>query len=394
MTDQPTNPNEFILISAYKPTAQHSKAASILVFRFACNNAKLRKTVVNSSLDSKLSENSSIAVMRQDGRDSLVLIPNETSLAIVDCKKLMKDLNCLDKKVDRTDIDYKIDHQIWEQLKVTNSTFLMVIWKDIVIGILENGYLAFVKDGKVISESKETPEGSCPIKPLRFANKLCMYGRCAYVWRDTLFYVSEGLNQLCSTDLKATIESKKTVQVIHSIVCIALDIDRSGMAATVTADGHVTAIDLSRGSLSRISDAAIRSKLPVAVNEVYQAVGISDNTILLGSAIRSKEGPEIQKFTLMRRSGHRQPSSVEISSHGTFIHSIVFVGRRGVQFAVVVNFRVDCHLLAVRHDRLQVVQQGVAVSGNYVNACCVYGEAVFVVGHDKLQRLVKLDVVF
>ena len=332
--------------------------------------------------------------MRQDGRDSLVLIPNESSLAIVDCKKLINDLNGLDEKVDRTDIDYKIDHQMWEKLEVTNCTFLMVIWKDTVIRILDNGYLAFVKDGKVISEGKETPEGSCPIKPLRVANNLCMYGRGAYVWRDTLFYVSEELYQLCSIDLKATIESKKTVQVIHSIDCIALDIDRSGMAATVTADGYVTAIDLSRVSLSRIGYAAIRSKLSVAVNEVYQAVGISDNIILLGSAFPSEEGPEIQKFTLMRRSGHRQPSSVEISSHGTCIHSIVFVGRRGVQFAVVVNFRVDCHLLAVRHDRLQVVQQGVAVSSNYMNACCVYGDAVFVVGHDSLQRLAKLDVVF
>ena len=394
MTDQPTNPNEFILIAAYKPITHHLNIASLAVFKSACIKARLRMTVVNSILDSKLAFNTSISVMRQDGHDSFVLIPGSSSLAIVDCQKLMKDLSSLDGKIDRTAVDYKIDHQIWEGLRMTNNSFLVVIWKDTVVRIMDNGYLVFVKEGKMMIEAKVTPDGSCPFKPLRILNGLCMYGRGAYVWRDTLFFVSDGLNQLCSTDLKATIKSKKIVQVRHSIDCTAFDINRAGMTATITADGHVSFVDLSRSSVSRIADAAVRSRLSLADGEACQAVGVSDKIILFGSGFRLSEGPQIQKITMMRQSGHRRPSSIEISRHQAYIHSIMFVERRGVQFAVVVNFSDDCHLLAFRHDRLQVVQQGVAVSDSYVNACCVYGESLFVVGQNTVQKVAKLGLVF
>ena len=170
---------------------------------------------------------------------------------------------------------------------------------------------------------------------------------------------------MCSIDLKSTIESKKIVQVRHTIDYMAFDINRSGMTATVTVDG-----------------------------EACQAVGVSDKIILLGSTFRLAVGPQIQKITMMRRSGHRRLSNIKISRQQAYIHSIIFVERRGVQFAVVVNFIVDYHLLAVRHDSLQVVQQGVAVCSAYVNAYCVYGEAVIVVGQNTMQKVAKLGVVF
>ena len=351
-------------------------------------------TVVSSILDSKLAQNTSISVMCQDGHDSFVLIPDRSSLAIVDCQKLMKHLSSIDGKIDRTAVDYKIDHQIWKGLIVTNNSFFVMIWTETVVRILDNGYWVFVKEGKVNIEVKDTPDGSCPFTPLRIFNGLCMYGRGAYIWRDTLFIVSDGLKQLCSTDLNATIQTKKIVQVRHSIDCIAFNINRAGMTATVTADGNVSVVDLSRSSVSRIADEAVRSRLSLADGEACQAVGVSDKIILFGSGFRLSEGPQIQKITMMRQSGHRRPSSVEISRHQAYIHSIMFVERRCVQFAVVVNFSVDCHLLAVRHDSLQVVQQGVVVSNSYVNACCVYGESLFVVGQNSVQKVAKLDVVF
>ena len=127
MTDQPANPNEFILIAAYRKVHHATKTASLSVFKAACKNARLRKLAIVSSLNTVANTISTICLT--DNRDFMISSQN-TNAVRIDASKMTRDLKRVDHSDGRTADDFDVKFEEWTVPPFDRDPIVMLAWKD------------------------------------------------------------------------------------------------------------------------------------------------------------------------------------------------------------------------------------------------------------------------
>ena len=272
----------------------------------------------------------------------------------------------------------------------------MVAWRDMLVHLFYGYHMTIVRAGKVLLDTGVSGNAGYYYSILDETSCLTMYGRGAHVWRGYLFYASKEKYKMISVNLAQVLDEKKLNQTEYPIDCLALDIHKSHLVC-VSERGKTNFINLKKQKIDTLDQIAVKMSLSLEDNEVYQAVGISDNSILLGSRFWINMD-QIQRLTLMSGVTLKTISSIDITPNeaddNPFIHLILYITRRRQEFAVVCNCYRYAHLVAVRRQRMQVVACNVLMNNDFLNSTCKCGKLILVTSQTMNKRFFKLDVLF
>ena len=394
MTDQPTNPNEFILIAAYKQLAHTKHIASLSSFAAACKKARLHKTLIDGDFSVELTSASTTACLMASGQ--LLMDVTRSTVAVVDSKMLMAALKARESRGDVNDGKIDIESQMWNNLEYSGTSHLMVAWRDMLVHLFIGCHMAFVKAGQVVFDTGRANTPGEYQAMLNETSSLSMFGRGAVVWKDYLFYASKDGNKLISVNLEQILDEKQFNQTEHSIDCYALGLNNSQLVC-VSSSGNATLINLQKQKIQKLDQIAIKTSICGEKNDEYQAVGVSDTTIIVGCSFKGTATANTQRLTMLSNKSFKVLSSlviIPVELNNLFIHSILFITKKRHEFAIVLNFYSHAHLVAVRGKKIQNVASNVIICSDFLNSACKCMESILVTGQELNRRFFKLDVVF
>ena len=397
MTDQPTNPNEFILIAAYRKVHHGTKTASLSVFKAACKNARLRKLAIVSSLNTVANTISTICLA--DNSDILIRI--ETTKAVrIDALKMTRDLKRVDHSDGRTADDFDVKFEEWTVPPFDSYPIVMLAWKDMLVYLMKNGQVGFVKGNDLVLETSKTKSGLSSIDVMQIESVcgLSRYDSQVMISNDFLLYVANETKKLVSIDLAESLACKKLSHAEHSVICTAFRVDSKGHIVSVTLEGEVSFTSMTILRTNQTMMPNIKVKVQTSPKEYFQVVGVSDSIALLGSLIKTSTYDRVtQQLTMVNRHTHKitgHLSIPEVKGTHLVIHSIILVVKRHIDFAIICNFYEIAHLVAVRHNRMQLVSASVPMCMGFMNSFIRYGDSILGMSQDANNLFVKLDVVF
>ena len=138
MTDQPANPNEFILIAAYRKVQQATKLASISMFKCACKKARLCKTGNNTDFDIWDLNGGTVSVIN---KHQIAVNLRNNIILFIDGNKMMADIKSLAVKTSDSEYHSKIDSMSKLSMPDSGGASLMLMWNDLMVYFLNYGLL-------------------------------------------------------------------------------------------------------------------------------------------------------------------------------------------------------------------------------------------------------------
>ena len=162
--------------------------------------------------------------------------------------------------------------------------------------------------------------------------------------------------------------------------------------------GLATLLQLNKLNTDKFENMKRTCQITMTDGEMCEAVGVSDRTILIGSrVVRTLELNSTHRLTVMSNKTFKPVGHLDIPDVNyeyVFIHSIKFVTKRNIEFAVICTFNLICHLVAIRHHRLELVQPNFVVSRTFINSYCQFDNAIILTGQESNELFIKLDVKF
>lgn len=387
------NANEFLLIVGYKSIAHHYGLPAFSTFKYACKHATLKKTAINSDKDNMIMHGYTICKM---DKNCLMVNHKRGGYLVIDGKKLMGDIKALGSSIDTTGKAYELPCKVWSSVDTGYEETKVVCWSDIVVGLFSDGHLGFVKDDSLLMDTHSLKDVTTPLKHvLDQTSALCMFGRGAKVWKDYLIFTEREHFTLVAVNLRSVIKEKKLEQVEHSTDIFAFDIHKSGELISVSKEGLVTRLDLNKLKHQKFENQPLKVQL-TEKNAEFQAVGLSDQTTLLASTIKPGSGPFLQKLYMLNKKTCKLINEIDLDilniGHA-FIHSILFVTKKRVEFAVACNFLNLVHLVAIRGKTMQLVAPSFQIASEFMNSYEVFENAVFFMQQGSDAKFCKLDII-
>ena len=397
MTDQPPNINEFTLIGAYRSIRQVSKQASMSMFRSACKKARLCKTAITADLDIDLSSGQTISVINK--HEITVDLKNGEFLSI-DGKKMTADMKSLIGKISDSEYLFKIDSMAKLSMPNSGGANLILGWSELMVYFISSARLQFVKDNMKILDASvlDSEKQQIHLFDLDGRSHLSLFGRSCNSWKNYLLYVSLDSQKLVSVDLAKTLETNQITSTVHGVECFGFDLHKSGLLVCVSGTGIATLLNLNKLNTEKFDNTKSMCQIVMTDGEMCEAVGVSDRTILIGSRIvRNSEHISTHRLTMMSKKTFEPVSHLDIPDVNydyVLIHSIKFITKRKIEFAVICTFNYICHLVAIRYHRLEIVQSNFLVCKGFINSYCQFDNAIILTSQDSNQLFIKLDVKF
>ena len=190
MTDQPTNPNEFILIAAYRKVQQTTKLASISMFKSACKKARLCKTGVTADLDIR---DVSVGIVSMINKHQIAVDLRNGIILSIDGYKMMADIKSLAVKTSDSEHHLKINSIAKLSMPDSVGASLMLMRNDLMVYFLNYGLLQFVKDDVKLLEVMVLDAEKQQINQFDLDNRsgLCLFGRSCNSWKGYVLFVSK-----------------------------------------------------------------------------------------------------------------------------------------------------------------------------------------------------------
>ena len=141
----------------------------------------------------------------------------------------------------------------------------------------------------------------------------------------------------------------------------------------------------------------ITAQIVINDDEMFEPVGVSDRTILLGSRILNPHNNSKYRLKTMSKVTFKPVGHIDIpAEHYQYavIHSIIFITKRKVEFAVVCTYYALCHLAAIRYHRLELVQSNYILDHAFMSSFCQFDDSIMVTIRDADQLFTQLDVKF
>ena len=204
--------------------------------------------------------------------------------------------------------------------------------------------------------------------------------------------------KIVSIDLAKTLETRQVASTIHSVDCLAFDLHKSGLLVCVSGTSLATLLNMNKLNTDKFKSTKRTCQIVMIDDEMCEAVGVSKHTILLGSRIvGNSQDIFTHRLTMMSKKTFESVGHLDIpdvNHYYVFIHSIKFITKRNIEFAVICTFNFICHLVAIRHHRLELVQPNFIVCEGFINSYCKFDNSILLTSQGSSQLFIKLDVKF
>ena len=351
------------------------------MFKAACKKAPLCKTSIFADINI-IGKNHSISLI---DKRKLIIDIQSIGVQLMDGNKLMADVNRRESQTCDGEYRLNADGISATSMHTCGGTDMMLPWRGMIMNLINNGPLQFVKDDIVLLKKNIFDAEGQPVDRLLMDERvsLCLFGKAGSIWKDTLFFVSDITYKLFSVDLAKTLQSREVVSTEHAVNCNAFDFNKRGDLVCVTDNGHATLLNHKILNTDNFDKNSTTAQIVMNDDEMFEAVGVSDRTILLGSRILNPHNNSKYRLTTMSKVtvtlkpvGH-----IDIPAEHyqyAFIHSIIFITKHKVEFAVVCTYYALCHLSAIRYHRLELVQSNYILDHAFMRSFCQYDDSIMV----------------
>ena len=389
MTDQPANPNEFILIAAYRKVHHATKTASLSVFKAACKKARLSKTVIDTT-NYKVIKNRSCLFKLSDTK-LLIHVEAGNYLMLIDAKKLLKDLSRQPSSATTT-TTASVD-LVYTSMTVPEGIYLASPYRDSIACKHYDDELSFI-DGHTVTLTTKSPAATAMMPETAMYS---LKARGIAVWGDHMQYASKDDKALVVVDLISTVNSGVICERVYaSVVCFGFDVDSDGILVGVSESGVVSKVDLKMIKHDKLESSLQTNDISDIEHEDYQAVAHLRKSVLIASFSNDHQNSHsVLSMTMVDTRSLVVLNKIEVSRlvlDDYMVLSILAIKIKLVDFAIVVGYLGHVTLLAIRKSRIEVIEPKYTISNRCIDSCCVYGKIILLTCQEENEKFIKLSI--